>query len=111
MTTENTEIFKVLRVNLKPKMYVYSLSTKNYVTIEPAINRKLTQIRRDPSFFQLRAVIVYKLGIFLGVPSSHTILRGAQLKTLSLLKLPSTRECPLGLLAATVNSFSSKSLE
>lgn len=43
-----------------------------------------TAQRRDPSFFQLRLVMVYKLGMSLGLASSHTPLLGAQLYTRSL---------------------------
>ena len=44
----------------------------------------LTAQRREPSFFQARAVMVYRLGISLGEASSQVPRRGLQLKTLNL---------------------------
>ena len=46
----------------------------------------LTAVNLEPSFFQARAVMVYRLEISLALPSSHIPLRGLQFNILKLCK-------------------------
>ena len=61
--------------------YINSLSLSLSHTLSLSL---LTEASRDPSFLHANAVMVYMLGMCLGVASSHSSLRGAQLYTLNL---------------------------